>query len=213
MSMSEDKAAGRPRARSVAKAASRDALIAAAIKLMPEKGLDVSLDELCTEAGYTRGAYYQHFKDREALIAAVMAQVGEQVVSVLMGSGASGTPEDLMSLVARLVAMLARDDYPVGKGGLLRTHQLLEACVRSPVVRTQYMDLLSGAEQRVGGALSAAQQQGRLRDDIDAAALAQLALAAFIGLRTLRDLEYGADLPMVAATLLRLVSSRHVSSE
>ena len=56
---------------------SRAALVQAAFELFAEQGLDVpSLDAICDRAGYTRGAFYVHFKTREDTIVAVMDQVG-----------------------------------------------------------------------------------------------------------------------------------------
>jgi len=39
-----------------------------------------SLDDICDRAGFTRGAFYVHFADREALLVAVMDHVGESFV-------------------------------------------------------------------------------------------------------------------------------------
>ena len=50
--------------RDAAKKETRSALIRAALKLFHEEGFDgPSLDAICARAGYTRGAFYVHFKD------------------------------------------------------------------------------------------------------------------------------------------------------
>ena len=67
----------RPRERAAAKAASREAIITAAIEAFAEQGLDgPSLDDICARAGYTRGAFYVQFKDRDDLIVAVTERYG-----------------------------------------------------------------------------------------------------------------------------------------
>jgi len=56
----------------------RDALVSAALALFAEEGLDApSLDAICDRAGFTRGAFYVHFADRDELLVAVMEKVGE----------------------------------------------------------------------------------------------------------------------------------------
>src|SRR5262245_54025434 len=63
-------------AREQAKAETREALIMAAFEEFGAHGLEApSLDAICARAGYTRGAFYVHFKDRDELIAAVMERV------------------------------------------------------------------------------------------------------------------------------------------
>ena len=52
-----------------AKQETREALLQAAMAEFAEKGLDLpSLDAICARAGFTRGAFYVHFRDREELV-------------------------------------------------------------------------------------------------------------------------------------------------
>ncbi|MFL9963599.1 TetR/AcrR family transcriptional regulator [Paraburkholderia sediminicola] len=51
----------------------RQAIVAAADKLFRERGVDaVGLAELMKAAGFTQGGFYNHFKSKDALVAAVM---------------------------------------------------------------------------------------------------------------------------------------------
>jgi len=53
----------------------RAAIVAAAEKLFRERGVDaVGLAELMNAAGFTQGGFYNHFKSKDALVAAVMAK-------------------------------------------------------------------------------------------------------------------------------------------
>ena len=55
------------------KARSRQALIEAGADLFRARGYNgVGIDELCAEAGLTRGAFYGHFDSKAALLAAVL---------------------------------------------------------------------------------------------------------------------------------------------
>src|SRR5690349_6561678 len=64
------------RTRDVTKRETREALVDAALAEFAAHGLDApSLDAICARAGYTRGAFYVHFRDREQLMAAVVERV------------------------------------------------------------------------------------------------------------------------------------------
>src|SRR3954447_1686913 len=87
-------------ARERAKAETRNALIEAGVALIAEQGLDVpSLDAICDRAGYTRGAFYVHFRDRDAFIVAVMDHLGRRVLDLLPATGQEAWD---LTLVARL---------------------------------------------------------------------------------------------------------------
>jgi len=56
----------------------RRAIVAAAEKLFRERGVDaVGLTELMKAAGFTQGGFYNHFKSKDALVAAVMEKAME----------------------------------------------------------------------------------------------------------------------------------------
>jgi|ERR1700688_1416249 TetR/AcrR family transcriptional repressor of nem operon len=56
----------------------RRAIVAAAGKLFRERGVDaVGLAELMNAAGFTQGGFYNHFKSKDALVAAVMDKAME----------------------------------------------------------------------------------------------------------------------------------------
>ncbi len=49
-------------------AATRDALLASAVRVFAEKGLHgASIDDIAADAGFTKGAFYANFKTKEAL--------------------------------------------------------------------------------------------------------------------------------------------------
>lgn len=52
----------------------REQLIQVATRLFAERGLDVPLEEIATEAGVGIGTFYRHFPERNALIAALVEQ-------------------------------------------------------------------------------------------------------------------------------------------
>ena len=192
-----------PRSRAAAKEASRAALVAAATELFALKGLDVSLDEVCARAGYTRGAFYVHFKDRDELMAAVMEKVGRGSLAEMLGAGEA---EDLATIVRRFAEALEGGTHPLTRAGGVRPYQLLDACARSPAIRQRYVALVAESTDRLAQVLHSHQQGGAVRDDVDPRHLATLLEALVIGLETMHDVEVPVDLEASAATLLRLLA-------
>lgn len=115
--------------------ATRAALVDAAESLFAEQGLDASLDAICERAGFTRGAFYVHFADRDALLVAVMAKVGASFLAQMFAA-AEATPAraresaeptreghapasalthagELGSAAARFVAAIESGGYPL----------------------------------------------------------------------------------------------------
>lgn len=93
----------------------RDALIEAALELFAEKGIHgTSLEEIATAAGFSRGAIYSNFADKEALIFAVVdaysVRLTESQIEVLeeRPARADSTEQEAEALrSARLVIQLA----------------------------------------------------------------------------------------------------------
>lgn len=76
-------------------AENRRAIVAAAEKLFRERGVDaVGLAELMKAAGFTQGGFYNHFKSKDALVAAVMdkalAEGGETIAGVVAQARSAG---------------------------------------------------------------------------------------------------------------------------
>ena len=82
---------GKAKPREQAKQETREALLQAGIRMFSEQGVDLpSLDAICAEAGFTRGAFYVHFKDRDDFLMAVVDRVlndfVDRVISTDQGS-------------------------------------------------------------------------------------------------------------------------------
>lgn len=197
------KAASPARSRESSKQETREALMKAAAELFKTEGLDVSLDAVCAHAGYTRGAFYVHFKDRDDLISAVMGRIGDQVLDALLGRAEDG--DDLLTLVQRFLASLVSGDYPLTRKGGLPPHQLLDACARSRNIRDQYVRLTQSGAARLANALREGQQKGLVRQDVSADSTAMLLVGIVIGLHTMYDLEMPIDMAAGAQTLLQML--------
>lgn len=189
--------------RAETKRRTRAALLGAGIALFREQGLDgPSLDAICERAGYTRGAFYVHFKDRDDFLAHVMEHVGARFLDMVITAGEGG----LARTVERFLAALSSGAYPLSKKGGVRPYQLLDACARSPRVRRHYVGLVEQSIARLAAVIAESQRARTVRKDADAGQVATLLLATVIGAHTMLDLGVAADAPALAQTLLRLLS-------
>jgi AcrR family transcriptional regulator len=193
--------------RDAAKRETREALIDAGMALFGRKGLDApSLDEICECAGFTRGAFYVHFRDRDDFLEAVMARVGKSFLDAVLGSGE--TDEDLTPTVQRFVREVASGGYPLTREGGVRPHQLLDACVRSPRVRSRYVALVMESLARIAKLVQNGQRKGTLRGDVGAEHVATIVLAGVIGAQTMIELQVPFDLAEGAGVFMRLLEQK-----
>jgi TetR/AcrR family transcriptional repressor of nem operon len=188
--------------RAESKEATREALVTAALALFAEHGLDApSLDDICAKAGYTRGAFYVHFADRDDLVTAAMDRVGHAFIDALV----SAADDDLQTVARRFTAALASGAYPLTRRGGVRPYQLLDACARSPAIRKRYVGLVGETIDRLAEATQRAQDKKTVRSDVSPKAVGFLLVTAVIGLHTLLDLEVPVDLKRSAEAVLKLL--------
>jgi AcrR family transcriptional regulator len=187
--------------RDQAKQKTREALIHAGLALIAEEGLDgPSLDAICARAGYTRGAFYVHFADRDDFLIAVMERAGGQFLDAVIGAGLAPT-------VQRFVAALASGAYPISKRGGVRPYQLYDACARAPAIRARYVELIRQAIERLAVVVAAEQRAGGIAGEVAAPDVAALLLALAIGAHTLLDLELPLDFAALARAALTLLTA------
>lgn len=191
------------RPRDAAKQETREALLQAASDCFRRDGLDASLDAICAAAGYTRGAFYVHFRDRDDLLSAVIERILTTLIDQLFGP--AGAEDEFPALVQRFLATVASGHYPISRDGAIRPWQLLDACARSETVRAQYLRLIDSGEQRLAIAIARAQARGELRRDVEAAQVAKMLMGMTLGMQTMLDLQVPMDLPALALLIMRLL--------
>jgi AcrR family transcriptional regulator len=198
------------RARELSKQETREALVRAAMAEFAEHGLDApSLDAICARAGFTRGAFYVHFRDREDLVAAVMERVLGAFLDAVVARGedARGLEATVQRFAAAVSAQRAsrrrgpqQTGDPADAWGVTGVpfHQVLAACQRSEELRRRFVSVLGEGVRRV---THAAQAEGRERPD----ALGALLVLTALGVRVALDLDLEVDVAPVRDALLRLL--------
>jgi TetR/AcrR family transcriptional repressor of nem operon len=179
----------------------REALIRAGMALFAEQGLDApSLDAICARAGFTRGAFYVHFEDREAFIVAVMESATASFLDAVLS--ARGEELDLRRIVGAFVEAVRGGGAPLF--GDVPMHQFLAACARSDALRARYVELIEEAVARVAAAVRAGQEAERVRRDVPADALAGLLVTIALGAFMLREVGAPIDVPRYGGAVLKL---------
>jgi AcrR family transcriptional regulator len=131
----------------------RKRLLDVSVALVEERGLDaLSLREVARRAGVSHQTPYHHFRDREAILAAIAAQgfdeLGAQLETANGEAGAAGTAQLLLAGKAYVAFALARPahfrlmfrpehvdlrQHPDALAAGQRAHRALEAAVRACV--------------------------------------------------------------------------------
>ena len=122
--------------REQSKRITRLALLEAGLAEIVERGLDApSLDAICARAGYTRGAFYVHFENREDFIVQLMEWVSLRFLDTIV---TADSPQDsLPEAIGRFLDAMLRDELPTNKLGVRFPH-ILEASQRLPQIRDRF---------------------------------------------------------------------------
>jgi AcrR family transcriptional regulator len=167
----------------------RDHLLAAAAQVFAERGFHgASLDEVATVAGFTKGAVYSNFKNKEDLFLALFrAQYEEETAALRATLEASDVPSEarLSDFVALFQDQthLARSNF-----GLLYQEFWLYAA-RNPDVRKQFTQIDDEAVEALAELISAERQGLGLEPLGDAVQTARIIEVLFRGIGLLRILQ------------------------
>jgi AcrR family transcriptional regulator len=190
------------RSRGDAKRETREALIAAAIAAFAEEGLDgPSLDSICARAGYTRGAFYVHFRDRDELLVATMSHIFETFLDAMIATGDAAL--DLQKTIDTFATAVASGHFPIGGG--MRFHQLLAACGRSPQIRGTFIAALAKSAERLAVAVREGQGAGTVRPDVDPLRLSTILIGLVMGIEAAIEVGYPFEIGPLAEDFSRLL--------
>lgn len=127
-----------PRPTSARRAATRARLLAGAREVIAEQGVrGASVEAICDAAGFTRGAFYSNFGDRDELVLALIADDHETTLASV-GAVLADPPEEPEQIVAAILERLA--DVNPRQRYLTRAELTLYA-VRTPAVRADFIRL------------------------------------------------------------------------
>jgi TetR/AcrR family transcriptional regulator, transcriptional repressor for nem operon len=196
--------------RAQAKQETREALIQAGVQAFAAEGLDTpSLDAICARAGFTRGAFYVHFKDRDDFLVAVMEHVLGRFLDAVIATGDEA--HDLDHTIDRFAGALANAAGPAPGSsaspilGPVQLFRLVEAAARSPKIRAHLVAIIDQAIGRVERAARSGQGGGTVRSDVEPRVGAQILVVMALGLMGAIELGVPLDLPALRGSVARLL--------
>lgn len=144
----------------------RDKLLEAAQHIMQAKGFaGATVDEICSAAGLTKGAFFHHFKSKEDLGEAVIERFWKALSEALQCS-ADSTERDPLNRVCRLadaIGALAKQP-PLSEGCLLGNF-IQELSTSHPALQSLCVGYISDWSGAIEQDLSeAARQRGGIKD-------------------------------------------------
>jgi AcrR family transcriptional regulator len=137
----------------------RDQLLKVAVRAFSQKGPDVTLESIASDAGVGIGTLYRHFPTREALIEAAYRNELARLCA--------GVPELVRTMPADVALRTWMDrfiDYLATKRGMAEALRMVIASGGNPHAQTRESLL-----EAIGSLLKAGADQGGLRRDIDPA--------------------------------------------
>ncbi|MFI8081526.1 TetR/AcrR family transcriptional regulator [Kitasatospora sp. NPDC086009] len=150
----------------------RDRILATAVRMFTEEGLDATFERIAAEAGVGTGTLYRNFPTREALVEAAYRNEVARLCDAVPGLLATMPPaEALRAWTRRFI------DYATAKFGLADALRAVVASGGNPYADSR--ELIQGA---LVALMDAARAAGTIRSDISAsdmfAALAGIALTS-----------------------------------
>ncbi|MFJ5957113.1 ScbR family autoregulator-binding transcription factor [Paenarthrobacter sp. NPDC092416] len=165
----------------------RLSVIQGAARVFAEIGYgNSSLSDITQRAGVTKGALYFHFKSKEELALAVIAEQHALVLAAGAGIVAADIPalDKLIGLCKMFGQQLL--DEPIVQGGIRLT---FEASAFDADVSGPYKDWIATAE----ALLRTAQEEGSVGSGVDPAAFARYLIASFTGVQMVSNVLTGRE--------------------
>jgi TetR/AcrR family transcriptional repressor of nem operon len=194
----------RSRRRMETKRATREALLDAGLDAIIEHGLDAGLEGICTRAGYTRGAFYVHFKNREDFLLALTEKVLDAIVETILNLNADG---GVAGTVEHFSEALEGGLWPLVPRIRVATVRMMDATERWPAIRSAFERFLAVAVERLTYGVLQDQTAGHIRRDIETRDLATLLVTLAAGTIMLASTSVRPAREKQRALLLSIIAS------
>jgi TetR/AcrR family transcriptional repressor of nem operon len=193
---------GKTKPRELAKQETREALIRAGMAAFSEDGVDLpSLDGICARAGFTRGAFYVHFKDRDDFFAAVADQALQDFVNWVISTGES--QGGLQGVVERFLRVVTETKHGLGAPQRLFMQIAARGMQHGASESAPHAALIRGAIDRMSAVAEQGQAQGQVKRDLDPSQLGLLLVASAVGFIVLSGGGLESDIEQVRTLCAR----------
>jgi AcrR family transcriptional regulator len=154
----------REHARTARRDATRERVLDAAREVFAEKGVfGGSVEEICERAGFTRGAFYSNFTDKDDVLRALVEREQGRLLAHLDASldavdAAIEAAPDLESVLHSIVDRILRS-VPVDRQLMLMTSELEIHAIRRPDLPRHMLDVNARFRERIGRYISTAMER------------------------------------------------------
>ncbi|GAB6935178.1 TetR/AcrR family transcriptional regulator [Calditerricola yamamurae] len=164
----------------------RQQIIDTAFRLIAEKGYDaMSIEEIMTEIGRTKGAFYSHFQSKEELLYEVMrtkldrkfSEIAEKTLPKLKEESC-----DVREILRHILEQVYRGS--IGSDPVFWSstyYQIFLMHRKNPVIRQWLQEQYRAWEAFMATVIKRGQELGQIRSDIDAKVIGNLLIGAFQG--------------------------------
>jgi len=161
-------------------AATRDRIVQAAADLMYVKGVHATtLDDIRAATGTSKSQLYRHFPDKDALVHAVIALRGRQIIE--RETQRLGRLNSFSGLVRWRNALVQANSLQNGAYGCALGSMASELADQDEEARVSLGELFKSWEELLAAGLRRMQAKGTLRPDADSGQLAVGLMAALQG--------------------------------
>jgi AcrR family transcriptional regulator len=183
---------------------SRDELLSAALRVFARQGYrEAGVDQIATEAGYSKGALYWHFSGKEELLQTLIEERIDRPMRALVALLASAPPECDMSVEATREFARQLDEQ---REAMLLNREYWSLAIRDPQLRARYADRQSKLRQDMARALEArAQHLGTPDIPMAAEDVARIVMGILSGLTVDELVEPGSVQPQLLGDALALI--------
>ncbi len=142
---------------SARRAQTRDRLIEAAVAVFAERGvIGASVEEISERAGFTRGAFYSNFADKDDLVLAVLAHYSERDLATVREISAeltddAGLRRQPPGVLINMALSRMFGDATEERDAVLARHEMDLYAIRRPTLRQPYRTYCDQLEERVAG--------------------------------------------------------------
>ena len=135
------------------RAQTQERLMAAAAQVFAERGIiGASVEEICEAAGFTRGAFYSNFDDKDELVLALIRQsiktqyaAAEHAIAQTKATPGLPDAADLVSSALAAFAQAGRS----GRETILTERELLLYAARQPALRAPYLAFVEKCDRQL----------------------------------------------------------------
>src|SRR3954449_4334890 len=182
----------------------RDALLTAALRVFARRGYrDAGVDEIATEAGYSKGALYWHFSGKEELLMTLLEERIDTPLRERFSLLASAPPDQDMSLEA---TNAFASDLEGERAALLLEREYWSLAIRDPELRARYLERQRELRDALATAMQArAAHLGTPDVIMPAEDIARIVMSIIGGLAVDELMEPGAVRPELLGDTLALI--------